>query len=370
MSAQEDLPERTCIQADLSGVKIAGVACAVPEPVDDLSGYRAVFGDKSVDKFIHMIGVKQRHIAREEQTASDLAYAAAQYLLEQESVDRQELGACILVTQTPDYRLPSTACVLHKRLGLPRNCLAFDVNLGCSGYVYGLNIAASLMKSNHIAKCLLLTADTLNKAVSEEDKVNCMLMGDAGAATLLVLDKNTRMYGSFKSDGNGFKSLIVPAGAYRNRQSSRERTVWKDGGRRSDFELYMNGMEVFVFTISEVPELIREHMSWRGRDASDYDAFVLHQANYYILEQVAKKAKIPFSKVPVSVDRYGNTSPATIPLTLCDAYGDQEGVLKTLLCGFGVGLSWGVVDAEIDAAHIYPIIQTDNYYTEGSVSLD
>ncbi len=204
------------IKADLNGVRIAAVVSAVPRTVDKLSAYCGLFGESAVDKFSAMTGVKERRTARDEQTASDLAFAAAKELVEREQIDVSEIGGCVFVTQTPDYRLPSTACVLQKRLGLPKDCIAFDINLGCSGYAYGLNIAASMMKTNGIGKCLLLVGDTLSKVVSGEDRSACMLFGDAGAATLLVMDAGARMAGGFKSDGNGFKTIIVPAGAYRN----------------------------------------------------------------------------------------------------------------------------------------------------------
>jgi len=359
------------IKSDLSGVRIAAVACAVPKTSDDLSDYRLKFGGEAVDKFTAMTAVRERRVAAEEQTASDLAYAAAQYLLERESVNPQEIGACILVTQFPDYRIPATACVLHKRFGLSKDCLAFDVNLGCSGYVYGINIAASLMKTNGIGKCLLLAADTAVRAQSPEDRASCMLFGDAGAATLLELDADAKMYGSFRTDGKGFKAIITPAGAYRNRLTAEsERTLWEDGGIRSDYDNHMNSTDVFSFSITEAPKQIRDYLAWRGKTVEDFDAFIMHQANGFILKQLCKKIKVSEDKMPLSMDRYGNTSSVSIPLTLCDVYGGGEGAIRAMFCGFGVGLSWGVIDTTVDTAHVYPIIETDDYYTEGSVSHD
>lgn len=342
------------IKANLNGVRIGAIACAVPTHIDDLAKYRVKFGDDVVDKFSAMTGVKQRRIAMAEQTTSDLCFVAAQKIMEQENINSNEVGACILVTQTPDYRLPATACVLQKRLGLSKDCLAFDVNLGCSGYVYGLNIAVSLMKTNGIDKCLLLTGDTINKYVDVDDRSSCMLFGDAGAATLLLADDKAEMYGSFRTDGNGFKTIIVPAGACR-----------KDlfGGNAKekcfDFNLHMDGTDVFTFSISEVPKLLKEYLNWREKTAEDFDCYAFHQANSFILKQIAKKAKLNGDKMLNYMEDYGNTSVASIPLSLCTAYGDKKERVKALLCGFGVGLSWGVVDAEIDSEHIYPLIETD-----------
>ena len=212
------------IKANLNGIKIAAITCAVPKAIDDLSKYRESFGDKAIEEFSNMTGVKERHIAKEEQTSSDLVFVAAKNLINREQIDVSEIGACIFVTQTPDYRIPATACVLHKRLGLPVDCIAFDVNLGCSGYVYGLNIAASIMKTNEIDKCLFLVGDTSNKDISDEDKSACMLFGDAAAATLLIKDSTSIMSGVYRTDGNDFKAIITPSGAYRNRNAKKERT--------------------------------------------------------------------------------------------------------------------------------------------------
>ena len=361
------------IKADLSGVRIGAISCAVPTQIDNLSKYRIKFGNEAVDKFVAMTGVKERRISRPEQTASDLAYVAAVELLKNEHIETDNIGACIFVTQTPDYRLPATACVVHKRLGLSKDCIAFDVNLGCSGYVYGLNIAASIMKTNGIDKCLLLTGDTSSRYVSDDDKSSCMLFSDSGAATLLSLDKNSEMYGSFRTNGNGFKTIIVPAGACRNNGSGGgivERSLWGDGNVRSDYEVYMNGTDVFTFSISEVPKLLKEFLVWREKTVADFDCYVFHQANTLILKQLVKKMKMDESKMLNSMERYGNTSVTSIPLVLCDKYGDKTGLLKALLCGFGVGLSWGVVDTQIDSSHIYPIIETDDFYKEGGVLHD
>lgn len=356
--------------ANLDGVKIQSITCAVPYKVDNFDEYRLRFGDEAVDKFSSMTSVKSRRIASKKQTSSDLAFAAARHLLELEQINKDEIGACIFVTQTPDYRLPSSACVIAKRLGLPVDCLAFDVNLGCSGYVYGLNIAISLMKTNSISNMLLLVGDTSTKVISPEDRSACMLFGDSGSATLLVKDIDSGMSGSYRTDGNRFKAIIIPAGAYRNLDASTEHTIWCDGNVRSDYDLYMNGTDVFTFTISEVPKLIEEFLRAKEKTIDDYNAFVLHQANYYILKQVAKKLKIPIEKMPVSMDRFGNTSVTSIPLTLCDAYAGRTGIVRVLMCGFGVGLSWGVVDTIIESARVHPIFETDEYYDEGGVRHD
>lgn len=361
------------IRSTFENIKISGISCAVPKTKEILMAkYSEEFGEDTVKKFSKMTGVTSRYISIKEQTASDLSYEAARSLIKQKDIDIETIGVVVFVTQTPDYRAPSTACVLHKRLELSKDCMAFDINLGCSGYVYGIQVLSSLMANSNIKRGLLLAGDTLTKLYGSEDRSSCMLFGDGGSATLLekTEDVNNINVG-LRTDGQGFKAIIVPSGAYRNSESSHESTLWADGNKRSDYDLYMNGTDVFSLTISEVPKLINEFMEETKTIPDCYDSFLMHQANLYILKQVAKRCKVSVDKMPVSIDRYGNTSVASIPITLADTYGNKnDGIKKILMCGFGVGLSWGVVSVEINTENIYPIIETDNFYEEGDVSHD
>ncbi|GHV51655.1 3-oxoacyl-ACP synthase [Synergistales bacterium] len=357
------------------GIRIAGIAAAVPDNVRRAEEYYDQFGQNKVKNFVNVTGVKERRTALKNQTSSDLAYEAASRLLREKDVNIKEIGALVFVTQTPDYIFPASACVLHTRLGLSTDCMAFDVNLGCSAYVYGLNIVSSLMQSSNITKALLLSGDTLDRYVSPEDRSAAMLMGDAGTATLLEKGSKTgaqnSIIGSFRTDGSRFKAIIIPCGLNRNADAPAEREKWGDGNIRSDHDFYMNGMDVLSFTITEVPELTNEFLSEINKSVDDYDFFILHQANEYIIKQVAERIKAPIDKVPISLDRYGNTSGESIPLTLCDAFGKREqGNVNVLLCGFGVGLSWGVVSTLVNAEDILPIIETSEYFTGGSVPRD
>ena len=353
----------------LEDIAIRGIACAVPTTKVDNTKFYKQFGQENVDSFVKMTGVQSTYRTPEEQTASDLCFVAAKNLLEKKGVSPEEIGACVFISQTPDYVLPATACVLHKRLGLPKECMAFDVNLGCSGWVYGVNIVGSLMKTANIGKALLLFGDTSIKTTSPEDKSAIMLFGEAGSATLLVNEAGSRVFGELMTDGEGFKAIIMPSGGYRNRNGSHERTVWGDGNVRSDYDGVMNGTDVFSFTITQVPKMIKRHLQETGNTPEDYNALVLHQANLYILQQISKKTKFDMAKIPVSMDRYGNTSGTSIPLTLCDTYGETAGQkLKLLMCGFGIGLSWGVAETQIDSEDIFSIVYTDDHYTEGGVS--
>jgi len=361
------------IKSKFENIKISGIACAVPKKKDILlEKYASTFGKDDVQKFSKMTGVASRHVTVQEQTASDLAYAAAEHLIKHKSIDASSIEVLIFVTQTPDYRMPSTACVLHHRLGLSKDCLAFDINLGCSGYVVGLQTISALMHSSNIKRGLLLVADTINKGIAPEDKSSCMLFGDAGAATLLEKRQDSpAIHTAMRTDGNGYKAIIIPAGAYRNMDVPKEKTLWGDGNIRSDYDLYMNGADVFNFTLSEVPILINEFMADANTTVEDYDALILHQANVYILKQIMKRTKFPKEKTPISMDRYGNTSVTSIPLTIADSYGSiSNGGVRLLMCGFGIGLSWGVVSCVLETDDILPIIETDKIYMDGGISHD
>lgn len=354
----------------LNGVGIEGIACAVPKRVVDNSEFYDAFTREYVDKFIETTGVKQTHRTREQQTASDLCFVAAEELFQKKQLDKNEIGAVIFVSQTPDYRLPPTACVLHHRLDLSKECIAFDINLGCSGWVYGVNAVGSLMIASDIKKALLLFGDTNVKTISPKDKSSYMLFGEAGSVTLLVNNGKDDIKGELLTDGSGYKTIIQYAGAYRKMNANHEPFEWEDGNIRSEYDAFINGTDVFSFTITQVPKLIKKHLTKGNSNQNAYNALVLHQANLYIMKQIAKKTKFDMEKVPVTIDRFGNTSGTSIPLTICDQYGKarEAGRLHLLMCGYGVGLSWGVVDAYIDKSDIFEIVYTDDYYTEGELN--
>lgn len=368
------------IQSCFKDIKIIGISTAVPKNKEIISEkYNDVFGTDAVAQFSKTTGVIERRVTLEKQTSSDLAFVAAEKLIAEKKVNRQEIGICIFVTQTPDYNIPATACVLHKRLGLSKDCIAFDINLGCSGYVFGLQIVSSLMETTNCKQGLLLVGDTSNKrgvggaGIGPNDSSAIMLFGEGGSATLLKkLEKADDIKTAYRTDGEGFKAIITPAGRARNCRASHERVMWADGNERSDYDLYMNGVDVFSFTITEVPQMINEFVEANNLDKEIFDCYSFHQANLYILKQLIKKAKIPKDKLHISMDRYGNTSVTSIPLTLCDKYGEANESIdrKIFSCGFGIGLSWGIATFTVNQADIFPIIETDDYYTEGDVSHD
>jgi 3-oxoacyl-[acyl-carrier-protein] synthase III len=343
----------------LKNVEIKGIACAVPDRIIENETYKEVFGEESVQKFINMTGVRARHVALDEQCTSDLCYTAAKRLMEKLSWEPSSIDALILITQTPDYAVPATACVLQHRLELAEDCVAFDINLGCSAYVYGVWLAATMISTQNFNRVLLLVGDTSNFGINQNDSATAMIFGDGGTATALEKSEGKDMKYFLKTKGSGFKNIIVPAG--------HARTRGKANNEASDFELSMNGSAVFTFTITDVPKSINSFMSLYNIDKNDVDMFVFHQANLFILKHLAKKLGIPMDKVPVSIDRYGNTSGESIPLTLVDALGGSQSneTIKLLLCGFGIGLSWGGIYLEMDKSVCLPMIYTNDYYNGG-----
>lgn len=354
-----------------NGVAITGMTCTVPKTRIDIRSYSEIFGQKTVDSFIENTGVKTIHRSREKQTASDLCFVSAKRLIREKKLNVEEIGILVFVSQTPDYVSPATSHVLHERLGLAQDCMVFDINLGCSGWIYGVNVCASLMESSNVNYAMVLFGDTSSKTISPEDGSQIMLMGDAGSATLLEKRDYSTINGVLMSDGNGFKSIIINAGAFRNINKSRDRVIWPlDGYARSDYDSYMNGTDVFGFAISRVPKMLKNYLGDNAKTVEEYDAIVLHQANLLILRQIAKRAKIPMDKVPISLDRFGNTSGTSIPLTICDKWGGDNIDIKEvslLGCGFGVGLSWGCLDFKIKTNDIFVIEESDDYYLFGDL---
>ena len=352
-----------------AGIGIAGIACAVPDNHVTVESFRDRFDEETVSKFTQGTGIKAMYKALPDQTAGDLAYAAAIRLFEGIRIDRNEIGALLFVTQSPDYRRPATACVLQHRLGLSTDCAAMDIGLGCSGFVYGLQTAMNLMENSDIKYCLLLMGETASKLVHPMDKSIVMMYGDAGAAVLLERRSGAKTVSLLRSDGSRFKSIILPAGGFRDMNPSAERFICNDGIERSLYDIYMEGTNVFSFSITDVPEAIRDYLEHTQTTPDDYDLFLFHQANQFIIKQLAKRLKLPPEKVPISLDRYGNTGGISIPLTLCANFGGQNGChKKVFMAGFGIGLSWGVSSAEIDTGILMPVITTKDWYREGKIT--
>ena len=344
-----------------SGIGIAGIACAVPKNNVPVDSFNSVFGEEVTSKFSVSTGIKATYKALPNQTASDLAVAAAEELFSQIAVDKSEIGAMFLVTQSPDYRRPSSASIVQLRLGLPIDCSCMEINLGCSGFVYGLQTSMSMMMCSDYKYGLLLMGETATKLVDPLDKSIVMMYGDGGAAILLERREGETTTALLRSDGSRYKAIVLPAGGFRDMNPGHERFMCSDGIERSLYDIFMDGT-----SISDVPDAIADYLRITGTTVADYNAFVFHQENQFIIKQLIRKMKLPKDQVPLSLDRYGNTGGISIPLTLCDAYGGKTGnKIKALVCGFGIGLSWGVTSVNLNSDCIYPIIVTDDCYKEG-----
>lgn len=327
--------------------RILDLAAYLPEKTLTNEELAALYPEWPAEKIYSKTGIKIRHIAAPDETASDLAYEAARALFDRGAIKPDDVDFIILCTQAPDYILPTTACILQNRLGIPRHTGALDINLGCSGFVYGLSLAKGLIETGAARCVLLLTADTYSKYIHPLDKSVRTLFGDAAAATAIVADdSDSESIGPFVfgTDGSGSKNLIVEAGSFRrpaDKESSIEQ-VDESGNVRTAEHLYMNGADVMTFSLKEVPKAVDLLLEKTGYSKDEIDFFVLHQANKFMLEALRKKLKVSESKLPIYVENSGNTVSSSIPLALIQMreLGQFKPGTKMMLIGFGVGYSW------------------------------
>jgi 3-oxoacyl-[acyl-carrier-protein] synthase-3 len=303
------------------------------------------FPEWNIDKIVEKVGVNKRHIAAEHETAADLAIEAAKKLFEQ-GVDKGSIDYILFCTQSPDYFLPSSACIIQDRLGLSKDIGAIDFNQGCSGFVYGLSLAKGLILGNIAKNVLLLTGETYTKKLHIRDKGNRTIFGDGASATLVSTDGIAEI-GEFNlgTDGSGAENLIIKTGAARNLEKSGQVTYDDDNNPVSQDYIYMNGSEIFSFTLAAVPSLVNKTLEKNNIKKEDIDLFIFHQANKYMLDFLRKRTKIEQEKFYIYLSEVGNTVSSTIPIAICEAM--KTDVLKkgmrSLLAGFGVGYSWGGV---------------------------
>ena len=300
------------------------------------------FPEWSVEKIAEKVGISERRVAIGNETATDLAVSAAETLFSKGTVKREDIDFVLFCTQSPDYKLPSSACIIQDKLGLSTKCGAFDFNLGCSGYEYGLAVAKGLVSVGIASNVLLLTGETYNHYIHPRDKGNRTIFGDGASATVISTNGFASI-GDFclGTDGSGAKHLIVKSGGARYPERINDLEYDEGGNPISSDYLNMDGQEIFVFTLTKVPKMVKDVLMKNGLQKEDIDLFVFHQANKYMLEHLRKKLKIEDDKFFVNFEKIGNTVSSTIPIALCDA--KDQGLLRgnVLLAGFGVGLSWG-----------------------------
>jgi 3-oxoacyl-[acyl-carrier-protein] synthase-3 len=302
------------------------------------------FPEWNVDKISLKTGIKSRHISASDEFSSDMAIKAAEMLFLEHNIDRDSIDFLLFCTQSPDYFLPTTACIIQDKLKLKTSCGALDFNLGCSGFVYGLSLAKGLIAGNMAKNVLLITSETYSKFIHPKDKSNKTIFGDAAAATLISSEKGIFEIGDFifGTDGSGAENLIVRNGGIRNPYKVNKDIIDEYGNVKNDNNLFMNGSEIFNFTSESVPNLTASILKKIDKNINDIDLFIFHQANKYMLNHLRKKIGIPEDKFYFAMENCGNTVSSTIPIALYEAIKDKrvQDCKNILLSGFGVGYSW------------------------------
>lgn len=332
-------------------VEINGIAACIPANTEENSTLDLFANSEEFDKFVATTGIERRRVVKDGMCASDLCLAAAEKLIAELNWDKNEIECLIFISQTPDYKLPATSCILQGKLGLSKSCMTFDISLGCSGWVYGVSTMASILSSGNIKKGLLLVGDTVTRTKSPLDKSTYPLFGDAGTATALSYKEHAApLQIALYTDGLSYDAIMIEDGGYRNPVNSEsfEYTDYGNGIIRNKLQSVLDGSSVFTFGISKAPQAVNtliEHFEI-DKDAVDY--FIFHQANMLMNEKIRTKLKLPEEKVPYILKDFGNTSSTSIPLTLVNNLGNElkNKELKVITCAFGVGLSWGALYTE------------------------
>jgi 3-oxoacyl-[acyl-carrier-protein] synthase III len=330
-------------QTKVGGIVLRGISTCVPGAVAAITEDEASFTSEEVMRVVKMAGVKERHLVSHEICASDLCLEAGRRLLEELGWAPETVDLLVFVTQSPDYITPNSACVLQRKLKLSTNCAAFDINLGCSAFPYGLCVVARMLGNNGFRRALLLVGETPSKSCFPGDRATSLIFGDAGSAAALEADSTASSMGFVLcTDGKGAPDLIVRAGGFRDRFPKDDRRHY----------IEMNGANIFSFTMQRVPTLLNDALALVGWAVSDVDYFAFHQANGFIIEHLRKKAGIPREKVPIVIDRFGNTGGCSVALVLTQGglVATTDRALKLVLLGFGVGLSWASATLELPAS--------------------
>lgn len=330
---------------NFNGIGITALSAAIPRNIIDNYNYTEYFDKDQVKQVVDKIGIKERRFADSNTCSSDLCYAAADKLIADNNINKEDIDLLVFISQTPDYRMPATSVILQNRLGLKKSTIAFDVNLGCSAFIYGLSIVYSMMQTGNIRKALLLDGETRSKVYSPKDRRTAFLFGDGGVAALIECNDNFgESYFSLNSDGSREDLIKINGGGYRNPSSIetiQEKVVDEYGNIRSDEQGYMNGADVFNFVITEIPKDIKKLLKDTQTDIEKLDFYIFHQANNFINSYLAKKLKLNAAKIPSTIEKYGNTSSVSVPLTIVDTLkGSMDGNKKLLLSAFGVGMTW------------------------------
>ena len=344
------------------GVGITALAAAVPKTIIDNYKYTQYFDAEQVKQVVDKVEIYERRFADENTCSSDLCFAAAKKLIEDNDIDKSEIDLLIFISQTPDYRMPATSVILQDRLGLPHSTIAFDINLGCSAFLYGLSVAFSMLQNHSIRKVLLLDGETRSKVYSPKDRRTAFLFGDGGVAALIERsDKFGESWFSLNSDGSREGLIKINAGGYRvpsSAETIKEKVVDEYGNIRTEEQGYMNGSDVFNFVISEIPKDIKKLFAYSGKNMQECDFYVFNQANNFINKYLARKLNLDVNKIPSTVEKYGNTSSVSVPLTIADQLnGKMHGEKTLMMSAFGVGMTWATGIVPFDDLKISEIVE-------------
>ncbi len=346
----------------IQNIKITAISACVPKASESNYDYDAL-SDSEKKLLVKTTGIENRRVARFGMCTSDLCFASAEQIIKKYNINRDEIDVLIFVSQTLDYFLPATSIILQDRLKLSKTTMAFDIVLGCSGYVYGLSVISSLMSNGNFKKGLLLVGDKSTFSLSKEDKSTYPLFGDAGTATYIEYDPTaTPIDFNLQSDGAGFKAIMIPDGGTRSPWTKQTDKIieLEKGVKRNMRNLWLDGIEVFNFSIREAPINILALLDYNQTNIDDYNYVVFHQANLLMNECIRKKIKAPIEKVPYTLKDFGNTSSASIPLTMVVELGNKLAQKNNLiLSAFGVGLSWGSVAIKNTKINCLPLIELD-----------
>lgn len=347
------------------GIGITAMAGAVPSRIIENLKYTQFFPEEQVREVVEKVGIYERRFADENTCSSDLCFAAAQKLILDNEIDRNEIDLLVFISQTPDYRMPATSITLQHRLGLSNSCVAFDINLGCSAFIYGMSVVFGLMQTGAFRKALILDGETRSKVYGPRDRRSAFIFGDGGIAALVECDEKfgeTTL--SLNSDGSRADLIMIKAGGYRHRstpETLKEKVVDEYGNMRSDEQGYMKGGDVFNFVIREIPRDIKKTLEAAGQTVDQLDYIVFHQANNFINSFIAKKMKLDVAKIPHTIEKYGNTSSVSVPLTIVsELKGKLDGPKTLLLSAFGVGMTWATGIVPFVDTKISDIVEVEN----------
>lgn len=321
---------------------INAISYYLPKKILSTQELANMFPEWTAEKIAGKVGIQERHVAADDETATDMAVKAAEILFAENNIDKSAIDFVLLCTQSPDYYLPSSSCIVQNRLGLSTKCGAFDFNLGCSGYEYGLAVAKGLIISGIAKNVLLITSETYTKYINPKDKGNMTIFGDGASATLITTEGFAEICDfSLGTDGSGAENLIVYTGGAKYKGSKNDCCIDEDGNIHSSDNLYMNGGAIFDFSSNVVPLMVQDLLDKHNLKQGDIDLFVFHQANKYMINYLRKLLDIDKDRFYIYMEKVGNTVSSTIPIALCEAKKDDRLHGNILLAGFGVGLSWG-----------------------------